>query len=135
MSTWFANPIPNPRKIRPTINIQTYWEKPLTRAPMRKSKPPKSIESLRPNLRVTVEATNDDNIAARYNDEVNIVSIWLLYRQYLFAVISKFFFRYTDGKNFFRNGSIDVTPPNKNRKNKHIRLCWYDFCYASVELV
>jgi hypothetical protein len=45
------------------------------RAPIRKSKPPKSMESFRPNFRVTVEATKEDKSAARYNDEVNIVSV------------------------------------------------------------
>jgi hypothetical protein len=36
----------------------------------------------------------------------------------LFDDLSKFFFRYTEGKNFIRNGSIDVTPPNQNSCNQ-----------------
>lgn len=90
------------------------------RAPTRKSKPPKSMESFRPNLRVTVAATNDDSKAARYKDDVNIVSVWLSYWQYWFTVLSEFFFRNTDGKNLSRNGSMDVTPPDHNpHKHRH----------------
>lgn len=117
-NTWLANPIPNPSKIRPTINIQTWLAKPLIRAPTRKSNPPKSMESFRPNLRVMVEATNEDKRAARYNDDVNIVNVWLSYWQYWFVDLSSFFFRYTAGKNFFRNGSMDVTPPDQTHSNK-----------------
>jgi hypothetical protein len=85
---------------------------------MRNNNPPKNMESFRPNLRVILDATNDDTSAARYSDDVNIVNVWLSYWQYLFDDLSKFFFRYTEGKNFIRNGSIDVTPPNQNSCNQ-----------------
>ncbi|KAF7803560.1 vacuolar protein 8-like [Senna tora] len=71
---WLQNPIPKPSKMRPKINIQTYWEKALIKAPARKTRPPKSMEILRPNLRVIVEATKLDNSAARYKDDVNEVN-------------------------------------------------------------
>ena len=118
--TWLVNPMPKPSKMRPTINIQTCLARPLMRAPARKSIPPKSMDSFRPNLRVTEDATRHDNSAARYKDDVNIVRIWLSYWQYSLVDVSRFFFRYTDGKNFFKKGSIDVTPPNHNQ-NKTLR--------------
>jgi hypothetical protein len=48
--------------------------------------------------------------------------------------LSSFFFLYTDGKNSFRKGSIDVTPPDQN-KTKHYKMklkqnvqkSWYGF--------
>lgn len=70
-----ANPIPNPSNIRPTISIQTFFARPLNKAPRQKSKPPKSIDNLRPNILVTVDATIEDKRAAKYKDDVNIVSV------------------------------------------------------------
>lgn len=72
---------------------------------------PRSIDSFRPNCRVTVNATKDENSAARYNDDMNIIIIALPNLQYWFVSVSAFCFRYTNGKNFFRNESMDATPP------------------------
>ena len=114
--TWLVNPIPNPSKIRPKIRYQNAWAKPLRTAPLRKRRPPIKIDHFRPNFRVTVEAITHDTKAARYRDDVNNVRVWQLYWQYSLVDVSRFFFRYTDGKNFKRKGSIDVTPPDTKKK-------------------
>lgn len=111
--TWFAKPIPKPSNNLPTINIQTALAKPLIRAPAKKSKPPKSMDNLLPSLRVTVEATSDAKRAAKYSDEVNIVSVWLSYWQYWFVDLLASFFSQTSRKNFWRKGVMVVTPPIK----------------------
>lgn len=100
------------------MSIQTALAKPLMMAPLQNKTPPKSIDSLRPNLRVTVDATIDASSAAKYNDDVNIVKVGLSYLQYWFSFAIKFFFRNTSGKNFSRNESIDVTPPIKYYPNQ-----------------
>lgn len=110
--TWLANPIPKPRKIRPIMSIATFWANPLIKAPAQNRIPPESIESLLPNFLVTVDATREDTRAAKYNDDVNIVSVWLSNLQYWLVELSAFCFLYTDGKNLFKNVSIDVTPPD-----------------------
>ena len=92
-NTWLANPIPKPRSIRPTINIHTAWAKPLRRAPAKKSRPPSNIDGFRPSLRVTVDATSDEIRAAKYNDDVNMVNVSLLYWQYWLVDVSSCFDR------------------------------------------
>lgn len=93
------------------MSMATFSAAPLMAAPTRKVAPPRSIDHLRPNTRVTVEAKNEATSAARYSDDVKVVSSWLSYLQYLFVDLSSFTLRNTDGKNFLRKGSFDVTPP------------------------
>lgn len=63
--TWLAKPMPKPSKIRPRISIQTALAAPLIIAPEQNNTPPNNIDHFRPNVRVTVDATNDDNNAAK----------------------------------------------------------------------
>lgn len=83
----------------------------MIRAPAQNRTPPKSIDSFLPKVLVTVEATIDEVRAAKYRDDVNIVNFWLLNLQYWFVELSAVSLLYTFGKNFFKNESIDVTPP------------------------
>ena len=91
--------------------MATFLAKPLMMAPAQNSTPPINMDSLLPNFLVTVDATNEAANAARYSDDVNSVSVSLSNLQYWFVDVSSASFRYTAGKNFFRNGAIDVTPP------------------------
>ena len=95
--------------------MATSFAKPLMIAPVQKSTPPINMDSFLPNLLVTVDATNEATNAARYNDDVNNVSVALSNLQYWLVDLSSASFRYTEGKNFFRNGAIDVTPPEINK--------------------
>ena len=60
-----AKPMPKPSKIRPIISISTFLAAPLMIAPAQNRTPPNNIDNFLPNLRVTVDATNDDNSAAK----------------------------------------------------------------------
>jgi hypothetical protein len=44
-------------------------------APAQKRRPPNNMESFLPYLRVTMDATSDANKAAKYREEVNMVSV------------------------------------------------------------
>lgn len=85
-----AKPIPKPRRIRPTINIQTAFAKPLIRAPAKNRIPPKSIDNFLPIVLVTHEATIEDPRAAKYREDVNMVRVSLLNLQYWFVLESAF---------------------------------------------
>ncbi|CAA7394662.1 unnamed protein product [Spirodela intermedia] len=113
VSRWrhLRQPTPTPRRMRPMMSMATSLAAPLMAAPARKVTPPKSIEILRPKTRVTVDAKKEATSAARYREEVNAVRSGLSNLQYWFVDVFIFSFLYTDGKNFSRNESIDVTPP------------------------
>lgn len=85
-----------------------------SRAEPTKNKMPEITKvPLRPVLFMTRPAAKDATRPAMYNEEVNAVRTWLLNVQYTSCCVvwlSAIFFS-TDGKNFSRNGSIDVTPP------------------------
>lgn len=83
---------------------------PLMAAPARKVQPPRTMVFLRPNAAETRLATSEAAKPAMYSDDVNAVKTWLSYTQYIFVLAPDAFLS-TDGKNFFRNGAIVVTPP------------------------
>lgn len=63
------------------MSIHTKREKQLMKAPTKKSKPPRSMDSFLPSFLVTVEAMSDEISAAKYKDDVNIEIKWLSYLQ------------------------------------------------------
>jgi hypothetical protein len=95
------------------MSISTFSAAPVSAAPTRNVTPPPNMDHLRPATRVTVAAKKDATSAARYSEEVNMVSSWLSNLQYwlLWFFSASCSLWYTDGKNFIRNGFIDVTPP------------------------
>uniref|UniRef100_J3MQV3 Uncharacterized protein n=1 Tax=Oryza brachyantha TaxID=4533 RepID=J3MQV3_ORYBR len=102
---------PTPSRMRPRMSIITSVAAPLSAEPARNVMPPQNMDHFRPNTRVTHAATNDVASAARYSDDVNSVSSWLLNLQYWLVSLLAFALAYTDGKNSLRNESMDVTPP------------------------
>lgn len=132
-STWLAKPIPNPRRIRPTMSIQTAWAKPFNKAPAQNSTPPISIDSFLPSFLVTVAATIEETSAAKYNDDVKMVSSRLSNLQYWFVEVSAFSFLYTAGKNSSKNESIDVTPPIMNKQNLIIQTQKIDKTHTQTD--
>ncbi|RWW11408.1 hypothetical protein GW17_00024983 [Ensete ventricosum] len=97
--------------MRPRISIRTLTAAPLRAEPTRKVSPPPSMDHLRPKALVTDDAKKEAISAARYSDDVKLVSSWLSNLQYWLVLLSAFSLANTSGKNFFRNESIDVTPP------------------------
>ncbi|KAI8550407.1 hypothetical protein RHMOL_Rhmol06G0103900 [Rhododendron molle] len=78
--------------------------------PARNKQPPSNMMFLRPKVAVRRLAIRDEANPATYNDDVNAVNVWLLYRQYKLVLASATFTSIV-GKNFLRNGTIVVTPP------------------------
>ncbi|THU46223.1 hypothetical protein C4D60_Mb09t02680 [Musa balbisiana] len=113
--TWLAKPTPMPRRMRPRMSMRTFLAAPLSAAPIRKTSPPPNMDHLRPNVLVTIDAKKEAINAARYSDDVKVVSSWLSNLQYWLVLFSDFSFLYTSGKNFSRNESIDVTPPTLHK--------------------
>ena len=58
-------------------------------APAKKTKPPGSVENFLPNLLVTNDAPNDATSAAKYREDVNMVSVTLSNLQYWLVDLSK----------------------------------------------
>lgn len=112
--TWLLKPTPNPSKIRPKISIKIFSAPPLMAPPARNKQPPSNMMFLRPKVAVRRLAIRDEANPAMYNDDVNAVNVWLLYRQYKLVLASANFTSIV-GKNFLRNGIIVVTPPVINR--------------------
>ncbi|KAF2299687.1 hypothetical protein GH714_002454 [Hevea brasiliensis] len=96
--------------MRPTMSMEMLAAPPLMAAPAKKVQPPSTMVFLRPNAAVRRLATSEAAKPAMYSDDVNAVKTWLSYMQYMFVLASDCFLS-TDGKNFFRNGAIVVTPP------------------------
>lgn len=71
--TWLQNPTPRPSNKRPIISISMLRANPFSNAPIKKNKPPRNIEALRPNILVVMEAKKEAINAARYNEDVNKV--------------------------------------------------------------
>lgn len=73
--TWFPNPMPIPRKIRPIINIEMLTAKAFKIAPKKKLTEPTIILPLLPRFLVTCEAAKVDMRPAKYREDVKSVSI------------------------------------------------------------
>lgn len=64
------------------MSIARCTAKALRRAPQQKTQSPISMENLQPSFLVIVEAKKDAKRAAKYRDDVNMVSVWLLNLHY-----------------------------------------------------
>ena len=83
--TWLAKPTPIPNKIRPMISIAILTAAALMIAPAKKTKPPMNMDIFLPNFLVTHDAQNDATSAAKYREDVNMVSFTLSNLQYWFV--------------------------------------------------
>lgn len=73
--------MPTPSRILPMINIEMFTAAALRTAPRKKLIDPTIMLALRPLFLVTWEAPNVDTRAAKYNEDVKSVRIWLSYLQ------------------------------------------------------
>ena len=88
----------------------------------KKTKPPVSMNIFLLNFLVTHDAPNDATSAAKYREDVNMVSVTLSNLQYYLANLSKLLMINRWKKNFYKKEAMDVTPPIYTYTKSYVRI-------------